>query len=332
MRKGFIYAVLSVQLFFPLANGQDRGPLDRGDQVIPAQVDLIYERGLAWLAANQQDDGSWTGTYGTEPGVVGLCVAAFLGHGEDPNHGPYAGVIRSSIDFILSEQNKKTGYIGSSMYNHAFATKALAESYGVISHPAVGPSLEKAVALILDSQKRNRTGGWRYEPDSTDADTTVSGCQIVSLFAARNAGMMVPNASIKRAMAYMASCQAADGSYGYTNRSNGKVTLTAIGSLCRSLAKDKGAKAYLSSLEYLKENLDYRDRNYPYYYEYYMSQALFHADLETWEAWNNKNTRYLGTIQGSDGSFSGNHGPAFSTAGALLSLALNYRYLPIYER
>ena len=33
-----------------------------------------------------------------------------------------------------------------------------------------------------------------------------------------------------------------------------------------------------------------------------------------------------------DGSFLGNHGSVFSTAGALLSIALNYRYLPIYEK
>jgi hypothetical protein len=63
-----------------------------------------------------------------------------------------------------------------------------------------------------------------------------------------------------------------------------------------------------------------------------MSQALFHADEEIWNEWNTRNIRYLGTIQSPSGSFPGNQGPAFSTAGALLSLALNYRYLPIYEK
>jgi hypothetical protein len=63
-----------------------------------------------------------------------------------------------------------------------------------------------------------------------------------------------------------------------------------------------------------------------------MSQALFHADEAVWKDWNNRNVRYIDTIQSSDGSFPGNHGQTFSTAGALLSLALNYRYLPIYEK
>jgi hypothetical protein len=218
------------------------------------------------------------------------------------------------------------------MYNHAFATKALAESYGVIEHPKVEKALEQAVELILSSQKRNRFGAWRYTPDSRDADTTVTGCQVVSLFAARNAGMSVPDEAIKKALAYLASCRGGDGSYGYTSAAGGKPTLTAIGSLCLSLAKEKDSKGYAASLAYLKKNMDYRDRYYPYYYEYYMSQALFHADTETWVEWNSRNIRYLATIQSPDGSFPGNQGLAFSTSGALLSLALNYRYLPIYEK
>ncbi|QTN34003.1 terpene cyclase/mutase family protein [Akkermansiaceae bacterium] len=312
------------------ANAQ--GLLDRGDQKVPAQVDLIYERGLRYLAEKQAEDGSWSDTAGREPGVVGLCVAAFLAHGEDPKNGPYAKVIGKGVEYIISKQSDTNGYIGTSMYNHAFATKALAESYGVVENPKLAEALKDAVDLIVSSQKRNRLGAWRYTPDSSDADTTVTGCQIVSLFAARNAGISVPDDSIKKALAYMNSCRGGDGSYGYTSSAGGKPTLTAIGSLCLSLAKEKDSKGYAASLSYLKKNLDYRDRYYPYYYEYYMSQALFHADADAWADWNARNIRYLGTIQSADGSFPGNQGQAFSTAGALLSLALNYRYLPIYEK
>lgn len=315
-----------------LAAANAQGLLNRQDDKIPAQVELIYERGLRYLAESQTDDGSWNDSTGGEPGVVGLCIAAFLAHGEDPKNGPYAENIRKGIDYIISKQSPVNGYIGSSMYNHAFATKALAESYGIVDNPKLAESLKQAVELILSSQKRNRFGGWRYTPESRDADTTVTGCQIVSLFAARNAGMAVPDEAIKKGLAYLSSCRGSDGSYGYTSSAGGKPTLTAIGSLCLSLAKERDSKGYKASLAYLKKNLDYRDRYYPYYYEYYMSQALFHADEETWEEWNRRNIRYLSTIQSADGSFPGNQGQSFSTAGALLSLALNYRYLPIYEK
>jgi prenyltransferase beta subunit len=314
----------------PAADAQDFPR--RQDDVLPAQVDLIYERGLQFLAQTQNAQGAWADNTGTEPGVVGLVIAAFLAHGQDPNHGPYAKNIRAGIDYILSQQNASNGYIGSSMYNHAFATKALAEAYGVLDHPGIAPALRKAVDLIIAAQERNRFGGWRYTPDSRDADTTVTGSQLVTLFAARNAGLAVPEEVIKKGLIYLASCRGSDGSYGYTSSAGGKPTLTAIGSLCLSLAKERDSKGYQASLNYLKKNLDYRDRYYPYYYEYYMSQALFHADQVTWQDWNSRNIRYLATIQSRDGSFPGNQGPTFNTAGALLSLALNYRYLPIYEK
>lgn len=304
----------------------------RADDTIPAQVELMYERGLQYLAKNQNDRGFWDDSVGSEPGVVGLCVAAFLAHGEDANHGRYAKNIRLGIDYILSQQNDSNGYIGNSMYNHGFATKALAESYGVLDNPKIAPALKKAVDLIISAQKRNRFNAWRYTPESRDADTTVTGCQMVTLFAAKNAGIGVPDEVIKKGLAYLATCRGKDGDYGYTSASGGKPTLTAIGLLCYSLAKERDSKGYQASLAYLKKNLDYRDRYYPYYYEYYMAQALFHADETTWREWNTRNIRYMATIQSQDGSFPGSYGGSFNTAGALLSFAVNYRYLPIYEK
>mgnify|MGYP000524484899 CR=1 FL=1 len=40
----------------------------------------------------------------------------------------------------------------------------------------------------------------------------------------------------------------------------------------------------------------------------------------------------LSAAQLPDGSFAGTYGNAYSTAAACLSLALNYRFLPIYEK
>jgi len=314
------------------ASAQTRNLPGRVNDVIPPQVDQVYQKGLDFLARTQNEKGSWNDSIGGEAGVVGLCVAAFLAHGEDPVHGPYAKNIQNGIDYIISKQNEVNGYIGSSMYNHAFAAKALAEAYGLVDNPKIAPALEKAVELILSSQKRNRLGAWRYTPDSRDADTTVTGCQLVTLFAARNAGIAVPEEAIRKGLAYLNNNRGSDGGYGYTSSSGGKPTLTAIGVLCLALAKEKDSRGYEASLEYLRKNLDYRDRYYPYYFEYYMSQALFHTDEDAWNEWNSRNIRYLSTIQAPDGSFPGNQGPSFNTAGALLSLALNYRYLPIYEK
>ena len=234
-----------------------------------------------------------------EPGVVGLCVAAFLAHGEDPVNGPYAKNIRNGIDYILSQQNEKNGYIGSSMYNHAFATKALAESYGVVDNPKIAPALKKAVELILSSQKTQplrrvalhagqpRCGHHRHRlPDGHLVRRAQRRHR-----RARRGDPQGPRLSEQQPRQRR--------SYGYTSASGGKPTLTAIGLLCLSLAKERDSKGYQASLDYLKKNLDYRDRYYPYYFEYYMSQALFHADEATWKEWNARNIRYLATIQSS---------------------------------
>ena len=292
----------------------------------------MYERGLRYLATKQNKEGYWDDSQGNEPGVVGLAAIAFLAHGEDPNHGPYAKNIALCIQYILSQQNSTNGYIGSSMYSHGFATLALAEAYGMIENPKLAPALQKAVDLILSAQKRNRAKAWRYTPDASDADTTVSGCQIVALLAARNAGISIPDDSIKSALTYMERCRSTDGSYGYTSAGGGKPTLTAIGSLCFSLAKKKDSKGFVASTKYLQNQINYREANYPYYLEYYMSQALFHADEKLWNEWNAKNIKLLATLQSPDGSWPGRMGYAFNTSGALLSMALNYRFLPIYEK
>ena len=189
----------------------------RQDDPIPPQVEGMYTKGLDFLAKTQKEDGSWNGTNGSEPGVVGLAVMAFLAHGEDPNHGTYAKNIRNGLDFIISRQNESNGFIPTSMYNHGFATLALAESYGMVKDERLAKALEKAVALILSSQERNPRGAWRYTPDSSDADTTVTGCQLVALFAARNAGIPVPAEAFKKAQTYMSHCRSADGGYGHSH-------------------------------------------------------------------------------------------------------------------
>lgn len=309
-----------------------QGVLRRGDDPIPAQIDNMYQRGIRYLAESQSADGSWVGGHGTDPGVVGLCLLAIVGHGSDPNHGPYAQNIRNGIEYIIANQNETNGYIGNSMYNHGFATLALSELYGMAHIEGLEKGLKRAVDLILTAQKNNPVGGWRYKPDSTDADSTVTGCQLIALYGARNAGIPVPNEAFSRGLEYMDSCRSLTGSYSYTANGGPKVTLTAIGSLCYSLAKQKDKQHYSRSLAYLKENIHTMDSHYPNYFRYYMSQALFHADEESWEEWNLRNARLLSASQDSDGSWSSNRGASYATSMNLLSLALNYRFLPIYEK
>jgi prenyltransferase beta subunit len=328
---------ISTSLFLVGSHSADAQGLGRRKvDVVPANVEIAYKKGLKFLAQMQASDGSFSkdrSRYGAQPGLTGVCVLAFLAHGEDAEFGPYAKNIKKGIDFILKQQSKKNGYIGSSMYNHGFATLALAEAYGMVDDERLAGALKKSVALLTSSQDKNPKGAWRYGPEDTSADTTVAGCQLVALLAARNAGIPVPNKNIDKALKYMASCRAANGGYGYTSKSGGKSTLTAIGSLCMSLAKKKDEKSFDTVTKYLTSRSSGSGHHYLFYHEYYMAQAMFHANEEEWKKWNEKNSKVMTASQMSDGGWNDTRlGRSGATGFALLSMALNYRFLPIYEK
>ncbi len=299
-------------------------------EILPDQVDRMYLKGLDCLARTQLPGGNWPDANSGPAAIAGLAVVSLLAHGDDPNFGPYSQTIHRGLDFLLKQQDQKTGYIGPSMYNHGFATLALAESYGAVNDDRLGPALRKAVQLILTSQAANPTKAWRYSPDARDADTTVSGAEMVALLAARNAGVPVPEKSIQDGLRFYVSCQTPDGGIGYISAQGPNATRTAIGCVVMALAKDKDSTAFRSAFQYLKNAGN--ELQYPAYFRYYASQAFFHGSNEAWNNWNHDNVKTLRASQTADGSWHGSFGQTFETAGSLLSLALNYRYLPIYER
>lgn len=322
--------LLVILVFVTAATGFSQS-LFYTDDPIPERVETAYTRGIGFLMKNQLPNGAWGDSYGKQPGVVALAVLAVLAHGEDPNHGPYNEMIKRGLVFILSNANDN-GYFGRSMYNHGFSTLALAEAYGAVDDPRLGPALERAVNLTIAAQNNSNSGAWRYNPESTDGDSTVTGAVMVSLLAARNAGVAVPQSSIDAGLKFYTTCQSDDGGIGYVAAGDGNPTRTAIAATVYSLAKKKRNATYRGTRQYLtKANYTNSDGR-PFYYLYYASQAYFHMDPELWRVWNRNNIDWLVASQDTDGSWQGQFGSTFSTSAALLALALNYRYLPIYER
>ena len=311
---------------------QPGGGLQIGSE-IPPELEQVYRSGLTYLAASQTSEGDWEDSYGSQPGVVGVALLAFLASGEDPNYGPYRTVLQRGTNYLIDQQDQRTGYIGNSMYNHGFATLALAELYGHLDSDRVGPALQKAVNLILESQKNNSLGAWRYTPVSSDADTTISGAQMVALIAAKNAGLALPQESLPRGTEYYASMMSNDGGIAYSGPSgSGNSTRSAIASLVFSLQNDYSSVPSKKTFEYIRNHVDQTSSSYPYYHFYYLAQALFQGDMSIWEGWNRKILRVFEATQMEDGSWNGSRGAAFTTSAALLSMALNYRLMPIYER
>jgi len=304
-----------------------------GEQV-PVEIAQMVERGQMYLARMQRPDGTWPNPRGQEGSAIqGLALLALLVDGEDPRFGRYAFHVRLGTDALLKAQDAN-GYFGNSMYHHAFATLALAELYGTVDDPRVGIALQRAVTLILDARERSQKGAWRYQPTSTDADTTVSGGQLVALFAARNAGIEVPDAAIDGGLAFFQSVLQTDGGVGYTGKQGGgSGPRNAIAVVVADLAGQRDGELFSMAWKWLLDNSDRNiPANYLFYYLYYAAQAYFRADMAAWRDWNRTLAERLRHAQNNAGGWDGSSGSVFCTASAILALAPNFRYLPIYER
>ena len=307
----------------------------------------MYDRGLQYLAAKQTEKGDWPGGgYEDGPGRVGLGLMVFLASGEDPNFGLYSNHVRRSLRNLITAQDASTGIMGQSMYHHGFAMLGLAEAYGAVDERnlwpdgkgprSIGQALELAVRAAVTSQKKNSLGGWRYSPDANDADTSVSGAVLVGLLAARNAGIEVPDASIDKAIAFYKSDDRPVGQVAYAGGLGGfdeSIARISIATLVYAVARRKDLPEYKATLDYLKQRLEQQSpQQWLEYGRYYQAQALFQGDIDAWEKWNKLLVRQLKQAQKPDGSFQGQFGPSLTTSFSLLALALNYRFLPIYER
>jgi hypothetical protein len=348
--------------FGGLEPARAQGPLVRYGDPVPRDVREIYDAGIRYLLKTQNPSGAWQDGQ-TGPGVTGMAVMVLLGSGEDPNYGPYRVPIRKALRSMIIDQDPDTGFLAAggghdSMYQHGFAMLALAEAYGVVDDSSLwteaptargngvgrslGQALELAVRCAVTSAKKNPHGAWRYSPDARDADTSVSGAVLMGLLGARNAGIEVPDETIDRAIKYYTTMTGSNGQVGYSGGpGGGSDAVTSIAVLVYAIAKQKELPQYEKALAYLESRS--RDpgtgmEGYPTYTRYYRAQALFQGNVEAWEAWNAGLVQELKKMQAKDGSFTGfagrggGFGGTVDTSLALLSLAVNYKFLPIYER
>ncbi|HEV8063022.1 MAG TPA: prenyltransferase/squalene oxidase repeat-containing protein [Gemmataceae bacterium] len=327
-----------------VANAQP--PNARIGEAVPRDVRELYDKGLQYLLKTQTEKGDWTGGQ-DGPGVTGMGLMVFLASGEDPNFGLYSNNVRRAVRSIVAGQDGSTGYFGNSMYHHGFAMLALAEAYGAVDDRqvwpdgkkprSIGAALELAVRAAITSQKKNQLGAWRYSPASTDADTSVSGAVLVGLLAARNAGIEVPDEAIEKAISFYVNMTSASGQVAYAGAIGGfdeSLARISIATLVYSLARRKDLPQFKATLAYLVNKLEYTGASgfgWMEYQRYYQAQAMFQGDVEAWKKWNMLLVRQLKSTQNVDGSFPGQFGHA-STTLTLLAVAVNYRFLPIYER
>jgi hypothetical protein len=318
----------------------------RGDEITPEQQRTV-EKGLEYLAARQQADGSFGSQgagFGATSAITGLAGLAFMQAGNLPGRGKYGENVRRAVDYILST-SQESGLLAAEqahgiMYSHGFATLFLAEVYGMTGDENVKEKLQKAIRLIERTQ--NREGGWRYMPVPYDADISVTICQVMALRAARDAGLTVEKDVIDKAIAYVRQCQNPDGGFSYmlTGGGGGSAFPRSAAGVC--------ALYYAGVFEGddLKRGLDYVRKFTPgkiradninasahyYYGQYYAAQAMFLAGGDYWATWYPAIRDELIAKQDERGAWHGDIGSdEYATAAALIILQMPNRYLPVFN-
>ncbi len=316
------------------------GPAD----LITPQTRNQIDAGLRFLARKQVTSGAFQGTFGTQgyaagTAVTGLAGLAFMCSGSVPGDGPYGRQIDACVDYLIRNTNNE-GYVAvpsgyDNMYGHGFATLFLSEAYGMSQKPELRDKLDKAVGLIVRSQ--NPAGGWRYQPAPTDADLSVTICQIMALRAARDAGINVPDETREKCIEYVKRSQNQDGSFRYTLQGgHGSFPLTAAGVVSLYSAGIYDGDQIEKGLKWLdrqRPGAGGNGNNYGYYFygHYYAVQAMWHAGGEYWARWYPAIRDELAGMAGSDGSWpDAQVGPEFGTAMACIILQMPLNYVPVF--
>jgi len=288
-------------------------------------------KGLHYLASQQHDDGSFgrEKRTGGKNGIASLAGLALLGAGNKPGKGGFADNIQAVVEYLLAS-SREDGLIRSPdashgvMYEHAYATRFLAEVYAQERDERVLKALANAVMLIVASQ--NDEGGWRYLPTSTDADISVTSSQIIALQAARRVGIAVPKKTLDRAIEYVKRCQNADGGFAYMTdvgesalpRSAAAMAALFISGVKDKAVMEKGVGYVMTQLPSARE--DERRESYFFYSRYYAVEAAFHAGASEWSQWYKEARGELLRRQKPDGSWHHALGPVYATALASLTL------------
>ncbi|QDV54348.1 prenyltransferase/squalene oxidase repeat-containing protein [Rosistilla oblonga] len=339
--------------------------------MVGPETEEAIERGLAYLAARQKPDGSWSlqghgedVSLRSDTAATALCVLAFQGAGYTHLKHQYANTVARAIGFLTKHQSENgdlfrsedpTSNLNVWLYSHSIAALAVCEAFGMTKDPELTDPAQRAIDFIVASQHPTR-GGWRYQPQ-VSSDTSVTGWMTMALKSGELAGLKVPEKTYQGIDKWVTLSQDSAGKpylFRYNpyaldtpaQRHGREVTptMTAVGMLIRMYRgwrrdnpnMEAGADYLLTHLPELgSPRRPQRDT----YYWYYATQVMFHMGGETWERWNNKLHPLLILGQEKDGPDVGSWDPKLPIpdrwsphGGRLYLTTMNLLSLEIYYR
>jgi len=345
-----------------------RGDPDGGDYPIYEKI-LIHpiKAGLIWLAAAQEKDGSWNAKEwgGASPyrvGMTGLALLAFEGMGYTHKKGEFQATVNRGVEWLRKNQRPDGSFPWETFYEQGIATMAACEAYGMTGDSAVGYVAQSAIDYICRLQPEH--GGFRYNGavPKEEGDLSVTGWQIMALKSAIMTGLKVPPQAIERSRVFLANTSRDYGTSSYLAgaKEPGSLAVTAIGMACRvflSEGHDYDGEI-MQAAQYLR---DQEIKGIParggasgqlttdLYYTYYSTLAMFQLQEEYWASWrtmfrdplieaqekaqSDAAKRYIkGSWDPARDRWGSRAGRVYSTAMALLSLEVQYRFIALYKR
>lgn len=372
--KRFILLALAAAV---LASLGLRGQADE----LPEKYRESVRKGLEYLVKHQFKDGHWGANGDQYPvSMTGLAGLALLMEGSTVREGKYSTQIRKAADWCMDRSmrgNNRDGLIGNPdhptetgryMYGHGFATLFLACVYGDEEdrerREKLKDILTRAVKYIGNAQSTQ--GGWFYtsKVDGHDQDEgSVTITQMQALRAARNAGIPVPKAIVKKGHDYLKHSTTPRGGVVYSLGRGGvgapvggeRPALTAAAIACLFSAgeyKDDLVKKWFKYCQTAIPTAGGAGRiGHDEYTHYYYAQAVYTLGDDGWEkmfgatpadqrvTWSSYKASmfdHLVRSQNSDGSWPGGGGfsvgPVYSTAVYSAMMQLDKGVLPFYQR
>jgi hypothetical protein len=326
-------------------------------------VNEAIAEGLRYLLSQQREDGAITDRqYDTT--MTSLAIMAFASTGVLPAETtPRGRALRKALDFVLRpDRQDSKGYYGnrdgSRMYGHGIVTLMLTEMNGMGADAdqdaIIYQRCQRAIDLILSAQSQPKNtryqGGWRYTPNSNDADLSISVWQLMALRSAKNDGLDVPAEAISQAVGYLqrsftsslnSAGRPTELSAGFSylpDSRNPTFAMTASGLLALQVCGQYESPLVDSATAWLQDHPPKWNERFFFYGTYYYAQGMHQrGGMIAQRAYQNVRNVLL-QHQQPDGSWSApggeesGAGKVYCTCMAILSLSVHHHYLPIYQR
>jgi hypothetical protein len=326
----------------------------------PGRVDLevspkaarAIRRALDYLVGQQEKEGAWSLNGSHRAAGTGLAGLALLSAGHVPGRGKHCASVERAARFLIAGQDREGCFAssgGRSMHGHGYALHFMAELYGMTSDPQLSRELrlscERGVRLTAGSQ--TTSGGWNYQPDTRNHDEgSITVTQLQALWAARQAGVNVPQKTIDKAVGYIRKSQEPDGGICYSlsswGRRGSQPALSVAGVTvfsCLGLRETREGQRAIGYMRRLLAGENWRRRGisarFPHYTDLYLGQALLQAGEPMWSEHYPRLRDGVIACQQQDGSIvreKSAYAGVFSTACGALVLTVPYQYLPSFQR